>query len=221
MQAVVTETGHPSAMVHSMAPSTVARMIVIAGLVTLAALGIRAPPLQGAEISAVSDAHDTIRLPGEKGHDSASLPKSSSIDGVAGALVDDLIAWIEAATDYDVSRTRNDPPQVRFAESGEAITYDGASLAVRRDVRALYDRRTRTIYLIRPWNERAVTDVSSLLHELVHDVQFLNHQWLCVNETEKQAYELQARWLKERHATARFNWVQIAILSRCFGSVHP
>jgi hypothetical protein len=149
------------------------------------------------------------------------LPGASPINGDAGALVGDLIAWIEAATDYDVSRTRIDPPRVRFAETGEEITYEGASLVIQRDIRALYDLQTRTIYLIRPWNERDTMNVSSLLHELVHDVQFQNRHWLCSSATEKQAYELQARWLNERHETVRFNWVQIAILSRCMGSVHP
>lgn len=209
------------AVAHVMAQAANVRSAMIAGLFMAAACGIPVPRVQGAESSLVSNAHDNVELPSAEGSDSANLPRSSPINGVIGALVGDLIAWIEAATDYDVSRTRTDLPQVRFAETGEAVSYDGASLVIHRDVRALYDLQTRTIYLIRPWNEGDTISVSSLLHELVHDVQFQNRHWLCSNATERQAYELQARWLNEQHETVRFNWVQIAILSRCLGSAHP
>lgn len=188
--------------------------VKIAAIVAFA-FGSSPTALKGAEVTAVSDIHnDHAPGAGTESH----YPQS---ERVAPATIGDLITWIESKTTYDASRTRADPPKVVFASAGDVVSYEGASLIVPRDVRALYDLQTRTIYLMRPWSEVSIADVSTLLHELVHDVQFSNRRWLCSNEAEPQAYRLQAEWLSEHGKTAHFNWVAIAILSKCFGPVHP
>ncbi len=68
-----------------------------------------------------------------------------------------------------------------------------------------YDRDDNHIYLVKPWPSQDVAKVSTLLHELVHYVQFNFRSWPCPNETEWQAYKLQDAWLKEREIDYPFD----------------
>ncbi len=65
-----------------------------------------------------------------------------------------------------------------------------------RQVIAVYDRRSATVYLPEDWDGSDLVDRSVLLHELVHHVQAVNRvPAVCAAQWEPQAYELQARWL--------------------------
>jgi hypothetical protein len=65
------------------------------------------------------------------------------------------------------------------------------------DVHAIYDDRSRTIYLPEGWTGARPADSSLLVHELVHHLQNVaGMRFACVGEREKEAYRAQARWLE-------------------------
>ena len=135
-------------------------------------------------------------------------------------LSNTLLDWIGAHADYDVERVRGDPPNIESCASGDIIHLSGNEVLVDGELLAAYDPLRRVIYLVDPWDPKAVVDQSRLLHELVHDVQSLNRAWTCPREQEWEAYKLQEAWLKEHGIDPHFNWAQILILSRCRPSVH-
>jgi len=66
----------------------------------------------------------------------------------------------------------------------------------RPDVEALYDDSNRTIYLAEGWTGGTPTEVSVLVHEMVHHLQ--NQEGLryeCPQAREKLAYTAQNKWL--------------------------
>jgi len=142
-------------------------------------------------------------------------------DVVLADVVAELINWIGEHTHYDISPTLADPPYVSFSDAGQEILYEGRHFVLGSSFRAVYDVETRIIYLLRPWSFSNIFDKSTLLHELVHDVQYQNRTWSCAGKSEWQAYKLQEAWLSERGVESGFNWVQILIQSRCPHDVHP
>jgi hypothetical protein len=67
-----------------------------------------------------------------------------------------------------------------------------------QDVYAIYDVRTRTIYLHKGWSSERPADVSVLVHEMVHHIQNITSQkFACPQEREKAAYEAQRAWLAQ------------------------
>jgi hypothetical protein len=65
------------------------------------------------------------------------------------------------------------------------------------DVHAVYDDKSRTIYLHEGWSDKSPADVSVLVHELVHHLQNVaGSRYSCPQEREKAAYAAQARWLE-------------------------
>lgn len=72
--------------------------------------------------------------------------------------------------------------------------------AVCGDVRAVYDHKTRTIYLPAKWSPDNEYDLSMLVHEFVHHVQGIggDYKTRCVSEMERDAYAAQIAFLKAR-----------------------
>ena len=136
-------------------------------------------------------------------------------------LIRDLTRWIGTQTDYDITRTLEDPPKISFCRTGEIITYEGRNLLVDPALRAAYYLSARPIYLVLPWNADNASQTSALLHELIHDVQLTNRDWPCIGAPEWQAYKLQERWLLERGIAPEFDWMSIYMWSRCPRDVHP
>jgi len=136
-------------------------------------------------------------------------------------LVAELLGWIGEATGYDVSAALADPPTIRFCAEGDAIPYPGEATLITPGQRGLYDYDMRRIHLVAPWRADRPRDVAVLLHELVHDVQFLNRPWECPNATEWEAYKLYDRWLAERGIDTAIDWVQVYFWSRCNRNPHP
>lgn len=65
-----------------------------------------------------------------------------------------------------------------------------------RDIYAIYDNLTRTIYLLERWSSTSPADVSLLVHEMVHHLQNVGGQtFMCSQEREKDAYKAQRAWL--------------------------
>ncbi|MDP2618776.1 MAG: hypothetical protein Q8P46_01135 [Hyphomicrobiales bacterium] len=64
-------------------------------------------------------------------------------------------------------------------------------------VQAIYDDRSRTIYLPEGWTGATPAEVSVLVHELVHHLQNIAElKYDCSGAREKPAYRAQARWLE-------------------------
>jgi hypothetical protein len=64
-------------------------------------------------------------------------------------------------------------------------------------VHAIYDDRSRTIYLPDGWSGTTPAEVSLLVHELVHHLQNVaGLEYDCPEAREKPAYRAQARWLE-------------------------
>jgi hypothetical protein len=64
------------------------------------------------------------------------------------------------------------------------------------NIEALYDDRSRTIYLPQGWKGGTPTELSVLVHEMVHHLQNLaGLKYECAEAREKLAYVAQDKWL--------------------------
>ena len=67
---------------------------------------------------------------------------------------------------------------------------------------ALYDHIDKVIILNKNFNIKTVRDKSVVFHELVHHLQYTsgkNFEVWCKGDLEKEAYELQDKWLQEKY----------------------
>lgn len=136
-------------------------------------------------------------------------------------MVEELADWISGHSELQTSRLLAVTPEVIFCAPHEHVAYGGGELIVEEDTLAAYDLAARRIYLVEPWSLEDPRDVSVLLHELVHAAQFDSRAWDCPQQTEWQAYRLQAEWLAGRGIEAGFNWTAIALQSLCPPDAHP
>jgi len=66
----------------------------------------------------------------------------------------------------------------------------------RADIEALYDDKTRTIYLRDTWTGATPAEVSVLVHEMTHHLQNVaGLKYECPQAREELAYQAQERWL--------------------------
>ncbi|HEX9811760.1 MAG TPA: DUF6647 family protein [Burkholderiales bacterium] len=64
------------------------------------------------------------------------------------------------------------------------------------DLVALYDNRSRTIYLREDWTGATPAELSVLVHEMVHHLQNVAAlKYDCAEAREKPAYDAQKKWL--------------------------
>lgn len=138
---------------------------------------------------------------------------------MADERIPELLSWIETHSPYRVGTLPL--PRVAFCNPGETIPYEGHEALVYPQLRAAYDLKADRIYLVRPWSVYDAHDLSVLLHELVHYLQFQAHSWPCPQAAEWEAYQLQAAWLATKGIDAGFDWTQIGLMSRCPRDVHP
>jgi uncharacterized protein DUF6647 len=136
-------------------------------------------------------------------------------------VVRQLILWIGERTDYDTAPVLADPPSVDFSKTGAYIEYEGGHIFVMPGLRGVYDNDRRRIFLVEPWLENNPRQVSTLLHELIHVIQFASRDWECAGIPEWEAYKLQHAWLAEHDIESGFNWFRIFHLSRCPRDIHP
>lgn len=136
-------------------------------------------------------------------------------------LIQDLFGWIGDNTNYDVSEALAQPPTISLCDNGSTLIYEGHPVLVDKPLRGAYDMQARHIFLVRPWSADDPHHVGSLLHELVHHVQWTRRTWTCMYEPEWQAYKLQDKWLTQQGIDAGFDWLFIFAISRCQPNVHP
>lgn len=135
-------------------------------------------------------------------------------------VITELFDWIGANTDYDVEAARAAPPEIYTCEKGEMIDYEDADLVVEGEIRGLYDLERRRVILTEPWDVNDLEDRSTLLHELIHHVQWTSREWPCPGAPEWEAYKLQERWLTAQGVVAEFDWVAILLRSQCERDIH-
>ena len=140
-------------------------------------------------------------------------------------LMMSLMLWISTATGWAIP----EPSMVKYIDNGKeffllsndcdvkpdqqvCIDYDDNS-----NILGLYNHNTKTIYLNKDFWIASTKDQSILLHELVHHMQyskdFKHYTMLCKGLIEKEAYDLQEKWLEERGLTLA-NTIEIGPLFR-------
>jgi len=122
------------------------------------------------------------------------------------ALLGALMSWISNASGLPnvqtVPRVKFSPPEAIVAlHSNELAGWRAtmpktASHAEQQTVVAVYDSATATIHLPNGWTGRTAGELSILVHEMVHHLQYANGlKFECPQAREKTAYDIQQRWL--------------------------
>jgi len=86
-----------------------------------------------------------------------------------------------------------------------------------RHVEALYDDRSRTIYLPEGWTGATPAELSVLVHEMVHHLQnVVGLKYECPQAREQTAYVAQDKWLAEsgRNLMDEFKLDPVTVLVR-------
>jgi hypothetical protein len=111
------------------------------------------------------------------------------------SLIAIYIAWIVAQTGLSAP----DHPPIHFVTPAEMATRHGSPENSGLELQALFNRNEDSIYLPQEWRPNDLRQKSALLHELVHHVQRFNKIELpCLAALERQAYDLQIKWLREQ-----------------------
>jgi Domain of unknown function (DUF6647) len=123
------------------------------------------------------------------------------------ALLTEIVTWL--SSNFDLPANYDHPnfefvPAVRLA----TLRYSGllpdrwhdtpaATASQLFDVVALYHDKKKTIYLADTWTGATATELSMLVHEIVHHLQNLGEiKYECPAAREKPAYLAQDEWLK-------------------------
>ena len=124
----------------------------------------------------------------------------------AKSLFDEVIVWISANFDLPA---KSDRPLIRFATQTEmrririadrmrwrGFVQEEPAAENERNIVAIYDTSSRTIYLPENWRGESPADQSILVHEMVHHLQNLaGVKFECPAAREKTAYLAQDKWL--------------------------
>jgi hypothetical protein len=119
------------------------------------------------------------------------------------ALLTAIVVWL--AANFDLPESYEHPrvtvvPRVEINEIHQREAVPGtASAGAQRASRvaAVYDTRTKTIYLAEGWTGHTPAETSILVHEMVHHLQNVSGKtFACAGEREKEAYAAQEQWLR-------------------------
>ncbi len=149
--------------------------------------------------------HDDL----EPGVAAAESPFQLRPDATRSAedLLDEIVSWLSSNFDLPAIEDR---PNIKFASTTrlaamraedsvhwQGLTQDkGIDQTSQRRVVALYDNKSRTIFLPDDWIGKSPADQSVLVHEMVHHLQNLaNLKFECPMAREKLAYLAQDKWL--------------------------
>lgn len=143
----------------------------------------------------------------DPGPGTAPLPSSSSRP--PQTMLTDIVGWLSANTDlpaiYDSPRVERVTPEEMHLRVGIGSGAASASELqhkkyshFEREVEALYDDTSRTIYLKNSWTGTTPAQVSVLVHEMVHHLQNLAQlKYECAQAREALAYAAQDKWLAQ------------------------
>jgi hypothetical protein len=150
-------------------------------------------------------------------------PSGASDRGIMDikALIVALLTWISSQIGCEPPPA----PEIRLAPHDQLVTMAyGSPPPAGASVTALYDGRSKTVYLEDSWRLDSLANRATLVHELVHHVQELAAiRYPCLAARERLAYQLQAKWLKEQGIADPYAFLQIdeftiAVLSLCLES---
>jgi hypothetical protein len=128
------------------------------------------------------------------------------------AFLTEVVRWLAAT--FDLPAIHNHP-QIEFAPPMKlvAMRYKGklpeawredsirdpaVQALIQREVVAVYNDATQTIYLPGTWNGGTMAEQSVLVHEMVHHLQNVGKlKYECPAAREKLAYAAQSEWLKQ------------------------
>ncbi|MEO3416570.1 DUF6647 family protein [Roseovarius sp. CAU 1744] len=137
---------------------------------------------------------------------------------LSAGLLSELHQWIDTTTDLPKADT---PATIVFADAQDVAGPNEMASAIGDTARGLYEPRTGTITLFRPWSADDPQDVAVLLHELVHHRQGGAH-FYCEAAKEFPAYQIQKDWLAERGLSLDVNWIAVVLSSSCAArDFHP
>ena len=135
-------------------------------------------------------------------HDPAPDPIAyGDPDVMAGQLIMSLTRWLAEA--YDLPRI-DQLPAIEFLPPDKLIEVRKEALArwprayqpEPIELVAIYRDDVQTIYLPEHWRGRSPSEVSILVHELVHHLQNAGElKYPCAQSREKLAYQAQEDWL--------------------------
>ena len=126
------------------------------------------------------------------------------------ALLNLIASWLGASFDLP---NHGEPPHLEWVPPAKlaALRYRGLTLdrgvyletpnrgeqsGITPEVYAFYDDKDRVIYLPEDWQGVTITEISILVHEMVHHLQNLaGLKYPCLQERERLAYEAQDKWL--------------------------
>ena len=118
------------------------------------------------------------------------------------ALMTAIVLWLAANLDLPAT---SEHPRVEFVPPATitALRYSGISggqpnsPAGQREIVAVYDDATSTIYLPEGWSGNTPAQLSVLVHEMVHHLQNRGKlKFECQRAREKLAYQAQEQWLQ-------------------------
>jgi hypothetical protein len=131
-----------------------------------------------------------------------------------GTLATAIAAWTATALGQPVPEL----PRIDFADSRAMaqLRYgpQAGSMAALK-VEALYDDIGRTILLPHGWTGATPAEQSVLVHEMVHHLQNVaGRTFPCSGAREKEAFEVQARWLSRfgQRLDAEFGLDQLTLM---------
>jgi hypothetical protein len=119
------------------------------------------------------------------------------------ALLTAIVVWLSASFNLPASF---DHLRVDFASASkmtslfyESIAHEQAGMSSNQpqsEFVSIYNRQTRTIYLLDGWSGKTPAELSVLVHEMVHHLQNVGRvTFACPQEREELAYKAQDRWL--------------------------
>jgi hypothetical protein len=157
--------------------------------------------------AAGGDVGGTVRLPGTEFEVIIGRPVLDSKSmRVEPKLLVAMATWL--SQDFALPYI-DTPPAIAFARPAmiQSMRYENIPLnvgspahedlpLVESEVVAVYHDASQTIYLPIGWTGSTSTELSILVHELVHHLQNLSGmKFACAEEREKLAYEAQRAWL--------------------------
>jgi hypothetical protein len=145
--------------------------------------------------------------PGVAPSESPSVQHRPDATRSAEDLLHEIVSWL--SSEFDLPAVE-DQPNIKFASKTRLVTMqtedrahwqgltqdEGIDRLAQRRVVALYDNKSRTIFLPDDWIGKSPADQSVLVHEIVHHLQNLaNLKFECPRAREKVAYLAQDKWL--------------------------
>jgi hypothetical protein len=136
----------------------------------------------------------------------AQISEKSYARSDHSALLTEIANWLSA--NFDLPRTETASPMKLTAMRYKGLLPEGwredriedpaVLTASPREILAVYNDTTKTIFLAQGWSAATPAEVSILVHEMVHHLQNLGgFKYECPAAREKLAYKAQNEWLQQ------------------------